>query len=146
LWGRKDLLESAQNGGADLTVQLLSCSYIDTVVSALSAVEKVGADNANGVVLAPGALHFLAVLDGEALPQIEDKLRGIPFVLRYVKDSTITFLSDFGMTAGAFATIVAANLWGKDEDNPFGFARECYVAMPGHTYISHGRHCHFDRK
>ena len=41
-----------------------------------------------------GALMTLAALDGEALPQIEDKLRAIPSTLRYLKDSKIDFWTD----------------------------------------------------
>jgi hypothetical protein len=120
----RDLVESSQGGGVDLTAQLLSCGFIDVVVAALSAVEKVGEDNVNQGLVVYGLLGFLSVLDGEALPQIEEKLRAIPSALRCVKDSKMTLLADFGLTASIFATIVAANLWGKDEDNPFGFARK----------------------
>ena len=103
----KHLVETAQAGGVDLSAQLLASGFIDTLMSALSAVEEVGADNVNGPVVCWSALGVLALLDGEALPQIEDKLRAIPSALRYAKDSNISGFIDLGMTAGTFATIVA---------------------------------------
>ena len=105
----KDLVETAQAGGADLTPQLLSGGLIDTLMSALSAVEEVGADHVFGCVVV-SSLWTLALLDGEALRQIEDKLRAIPSALRYLKDSNITHLADFGITTGTYATIVAGEL------------------------------------
>ena len=102
-----DLVDSAQASGADLTAQLLSCGFIDTLMSALITVEEVGAENVQGLVVI-AALMAIVVLDGEALPQIEDKLRTIPLsALRYLKDSKISHMADFGMTSGVFATIVA---------------------------------------
>ena len=118
------LLAAAQGGGADLTTQLLSCGFIDTLMSALSAVEQVGADHVNGCAVVLGALWLLWQMDGRAMPQIEDKLRAIPSALRYVKDSNISHMLAIGATASTIASIVAANLFGKDEENPFGFARE----------------------
>jgi hypothetical protein len=103
----KDLIVAAQAGGADLTAQVLSCGFIDIVVLALIAVEKVGAENVHGCVIVCGLVWTMSVIEGEALPQIEDKLRAIPSALRYMKDSKITQVSDVGMTAGTFATIVA---------------------------------------
>jgi hypothetical protein len=105
----KHLVETAQSGSIDLSAQLLASGFIDTLMSALSAVQEVGADSVNGVVIVWSALGLLALLDGKALPQIEDKLRGINTVraLRYAKGSNISGFVDFGMTAGTFATIVA---------------------------------------
>jgi hypothetical protein len=103
----KDLVESAQASGVDLTAELLAVGYIDTLMSALSAVEEVGADRANGCVVVWGGLWILSLLDGEALPQIEDKLRAIPSALRYAKESKIANCADFGVTAGTAATIAA---------------------------------------
>ena len=41
----RDFVETAQAGGSDLvTTQLISCGFIDMLISALSAVEKVGVD------------------------------------------------------------------------------------------------------
>ena len=119
----KTLIEAAQPGGADLSAKLLSCGFIDTVMSALGAVEEVGADNCNGVMVVFGALCVLTVLDGEALPQIEDKLRAIPSALRYLKDVKIAHLADFGYTAGTYATIVAG------ERLALCFALICGVAV-----------------
>ena len=90
-----------------MTAQLLTGGLIDTLLSALSAVEEVGADHVNAWVVAWGALGILTALAGDALPQIEDKLRAIPSALRYAFYSKITFVADFGLDAGTFATIVA---------------------------------------
>jgi hypothetical protein len=119
----KDLVESAQAGGIDLTAQLLSCGLIDLLVSALGAVEEVGEENVHGTVITWGMLMLLMVMDGRSLSAIEDQIRGIPSALRYVKESKITNCSDLGMSCSVFGTIVAANLWGKDEDNSFGFVQ-----------------------
>ena len=68
----------------------------------------------------------MTVLDGEALPQVGDKLRAIhvPSALRCVKDSKIGNLVDFGQVAGTFATIVAGTCKaGKDK----GSALLCFL-------------------
>ena len=49
-------------------------------------------------------------MDGEALGQIEAKVRAVPSVLRYLYESKITTVADFGGTASTFVTILAANL------------------------------------
>ena len=118
------LVETAQAGGIDLTAQLLSCGFIDMVVSSLTAAETMAADHTNGFILLAGPLWILKTLTGEALDQVEDKVRAIPSALRYVKDSQLGHCTHFGTTCGVYGTIVAANLYGKDEDNTFGFARE----------------------
>ena len=123
-WFLKDLVDPAQAGGTDLTAQLLSCGAIDMCVAGLSAVEQVGAANTNGSVVTTGLMITLSNLDGEALGQIEDKVREIPSALRYIKDSTISNIEDLGLTASVIGTIMAAKLYGKDEGNAFGFARE----------------------
>jgi hypothetical protein len=125
LWVVGMLAEAAEAGGTDLSGQLLSCGFIDVVVSALSAVEQIGAENANGWTVVGGLLYPLKGLNGQALGEIEEKLRSIPSALRYVKDHDITHIADLGWHSGSFATTVAANLFGQDEDNVFGFAREC---------------------
>ena len=107
----KDLVDTAQAGGADFTTQLLTSGFIDTLMSALSAVEEVGADFVSAHVVVTGALGIPAMLDGEALPQIEDKLRAMPSALRYAKASKIVTMADFGLTAGTFATLVAGELY-----------------------------------
>jgi len=116
------LADSAQAGGVDLTAQLLSVGFIDLVISALSAVEKLGAENVNGFLVV-WCIGLMILVDGEALPQIEDKLRTIPRVFRYLKDSKISHCDGFGMSAGVYGTVAVANLWGKDEENVFEFAR-----------------------
>jgi hypothetical protein len=56
----------------------------------------------------------MKTMDGEALGQIEDKLRAIPSVLRYlIECQQPNHLSDFGLASGTFVTILAAHLYGK---------------------------------
>jgi hypothetical protein len=124
----KELTESALAGGIDLTAELLSCGFIDTLVSALCAVEQLGAENVNGWMTIL-CMMLLKTLDGAALGQIEDRLRSIPSALRYLKDSKIAHIESFGFSTGTFGTIVGATLYGKDEDNTFGFVRECHQAL-----------------
>jgi hypothetical protein len=123
LYLMKDFIETSQAAGVDLPAQMLSCGFIDIVISVLSAVEEVGAQNTNASAVVT-TLILLPILDGPALPQIEDKLRTIPHVLHHVKESNINWSTDLGFTSGAYASITAANLWGKDEDGPFEFSRE----------------------
>jgi hypothetical protein len=130
LWTIKELVESVQLGGGDLTAELLSCGYVDILVSALSAVEEVGAANVNGHMVVLGGMMLLKVLDGQALEQIEDKVRAAPATLRYLTDHHIAHMTDVvGNTSGSVGTIIAANLYGKDEGNSFGFARECSTEL-----------------
>eukprot|EP01043_Picozoa_sp_COSAG02_P062726 COSAG02_NODE_8725_length_2462_cov_1.635633_2_plen_623_part_00 len=124
LWCIKEINEAAQQTGIDLTAQLLSCGVIDSIISALSAVEQVGAVDVNALVVIWGPLMLLTTLGGVALGQIEDKLRTIPTALRYVKDSGLSNLVASGSAANVSGTIVAANLFGKDEDNTFGFSQD----------------------
>ena len=120
----KDLVEAAQAGKIDMTTQLLSSGYIDILISALSAVEQLGAENVNAEVVTYGGLWFLKCLDGEAIGQIQDKLRAAPAMLRFMVDSNIVSVEFLGQTSGVLGTVLAANLYGKDEDNAFGFVRE----------------------
>eukprot|EP01046_Picozoa_sp_COSAG06_P011845 COSAG06_NODE_682_length_13115_cov_17.917793_4_plen_497_part_00 len=106
----KELVENCQVVGTDLTAQLLSSGCIDIVVSALTAVEQLGSENVNGLVVVWSILRFLTILDGEALGQIEAKLRAVPSALRYLYESKITNCADFGQTTSTFVTILAANL------------------------------------
>lgn len=85
--------------------------------------EQLGAENVNGWMTV-FSMMLLTTLDGAALSQIEDKLRAIPSALRYLKDSKITHIESFGFSAGTFGTIIGANLYGRDEDNTFGFVRK----------------------
>ena len=106
----KELVDTCQADGADLTAQLLSSGCIDLIVSALTAVEQLGSENVNGVQVVWSILRFLTTIDGEALGQIEAKLRAVPLALRYLYESKITNMKDFGCTASTFVTILAANL------------------------------------
>ena len=122
------LTGAIQDGGGDITAELLSCGYIDVVVSALAAMEQVGADDVNGMVGTCGPLWALKAMAGEALDQIEHKIRAIPTVnsaLYFCKEHPdICNSTGLGQNYGTIATIVAATLYGKDEDNAFGFARK----------------------
>ena len=118
----RDLLEPAQIGGADLTKTLLQCGFIDQLVAALSVVEKVGAENSNGDVVF-FLLWLLKLLDGEALEEIEEKLRAAKPALRFLTDAPITSMTEFGWTSSAFTKLIAANLFGKDEGNAFNFVQ-----------------------
>jgi hypothetical protein len=104
----RDVIEPAQIGGRDLTAQLLSSGLIDVVISGLSAVakvEEVGEVNADVVFF---GLWFLKLIDGAALGQIEDKLRAAKPALRYLVDSTIVEVAQFGFTCAMFSKILAA--------------------------------------
>ena len=118
-----DLVGPAQIGGEDLTGELLACGFIDQFVAMLNAVEELGASNVCGDVIFFG-LWFLKLLDGEALPQIEEKLRAAKPALRYLCDSPITSVAEIGWTCGVFSVFIAANLFGRDEGNTFGFVQK----------------------
>jgi len=130
------LVDSAQLGGVDLTADLLSCGAIDINVSSMIAVKEAGADSINSHVLNYGPLWLLKVLVGEALGQIEDKLRAeLTSALRYIKDAKMTHCADCGMTSGVMGTVIAANLYGRDEENVFGFDRESPVNFHVFAYM-----------
>eukprot|EP01046_Picozoa_sp_COSAG06_P041178 COSAG06_NODE_5080_length_3740_cov_20.335347_3_plen_444_part_00 len=112
IFAMRDLVETAQASGTDLSAQLLASGFIDVLMSALRAVEEVGTENIAGNVVSWGVVGILSLLNGEALPQVEAKLKLMPTALRFVKDSKITHYSPFGFTAAIFATIVAANVFG----------------------------------
>jgi hypothetical protein len=100
------LCETCLFGGIDITTQLTTCGFIDIYISALCAVEEVGADNVNGVLIVLGLLGLLPKLAGESLDQIEDRVRAIPSVLRYLKESSIRHLPAFGYSASTTCTLV----------------------------------------
>ena len=98
------------------------------------------------IQVAPGSLTYSVPLGlskrqrgqtlGAALSQIEDKVRAIPAALRYVKESSISNIVASGSTCRVSAAIVAANLYGKDEDGASGFTRACRSPSPP---LSHPR-------
>ena len=117
----KELCEAAQVGGLDLTPQLLSSGYIDALVGCYTAVEQVGeVSNCTGHQLHWG-LELMKELEGEALGEIEDKFRAAKSALRFIIDHEVCHSAHQGRTTGAVGTILAAQLYGKDEDNSFGF-------------------------
>lgn len=84
--------------------------YIDVLISSLEAVQPLGADYANAEVVTYGGLWLLKVLDGEAIGQVEDKLRASPVMLRYMVDSNIVSLAYLGQTSGTLGTMLAVRL------------------------------------
>jgi hypothetical protein len=110
----KDLVETAQAVDVDMTAQLLSCGYIDVLISALNAATELGAEHVNAEVVTYGGLWLLKVLDGKMLHQIEDKLRASPAMLRYMVDSTFTrnlpLLVNIGHTLIACSCFQATSL------------------------------------
>lgn len=98
----KDLAETAQAAGVDMTGQLLSCGYIDVLISALNAAMELGAENVNAEVVTYGGLWLLKVLDGEMLHQIEDKLRASPAMLRYMVESKLQVIPAVACEYGAY--------------------------------------------
>jgi hypothetical protein len=145
----KDLIEFGQKDGTDLSTQLLSSGFIDVLASALGAVEALGAENTNGFCAVYGLL-LLQELRGEAFPQIAAKMLKVVSSLRYLVEHPVEHVKDFGYSSGIcmimaageslrallvvafcsrpirFACVVVcrtACLFGKDEDNPFGFTR-----------------------
>ena len=106
----KELVEGCQAVGMDLSAQLLSCGCVDMIVSALTAVEKLGSDSVNPFQLVWNILRFVTILDGEALGQIEAKLRAVPSALRYIYENNRNHIADFGFKSSTMMTILAANL------------------------------------
>ena len=147
MWAMKDLIAHGQNQ-ADISSEILACGYIDTCVAALTAVEQVGAEHVNGCVVVCGAIWPLWLIDGVAMPQIEEKLRTIPIsVLRYAKENRIVHFQDMGFTSGTVATILAACTYGKAEDNPFRWTQEDidgFVALDSELVRGEAVGVHFD--
>ena len=110
IWAVKELAEATQASGGDLSTELLSCGYIDLLVRALCAVQEVGADGVHGQVVVQGMLHCFVTLDGAALPEIEAKLRapGPAQALRYVKDSKIVHIPEFGYSSGTMGAFLVS--------------------------------------
>jgi hypothetical protein len=111
LWVFKELVIAAYNIGIDLTAELLSCGFVDILVSTLSAIQQLGEEHCHGFNVCVGILWMLKDLQGEALDQIEDKIREVPSALRYVIHSKLGHLSEPGMTCSCIGTVVAANLY-----------------------------------
>ena len=119
----KDLIETAQVGGRDLTAQLLDMGFIDVLVDCIKSVPEVGCQNCNGVVNTWGYLWTLIILSGEKMQEIEGKVREQRNAIRYMIDNNIIFAHAHGIESSTFSCVLAANLFGKDEENSFGCAR-----------------------
>jgi hypothetical protein len=114
----KDVVESAQAGGVDLTSQLLATGLIDMCVDALEAAVVVEAD-ASPIVITYGVLPLLMNLDGEHIDEVYSKIRAVAPALRHVIDHDIVFAEAFGFNSAVYATCIVAIVWGKDEDEAF---------------------------
>jgi hypothetical protein len=122
----KDVVEGMMVTGTDITPILVSSGYIDMLVSALRAFEQLGVQECCDTIFVYGVLQAMAQLnEGSCLPQIEDKFRKAEKALRFCIDcgNDIKIVAAFGWTAGVYGTIVAANLFGKEEDSDFQFAQ-----------------------
>ncbi len=120
----KEIVGSAQMAGTDVTQQLLDCGFIDLLITALEETQMLGAGKTNALLVCWTALWTLLMLDGSALCQIDAKLRTLASTLRFLADSEIDFIAESGLTSGVFGTLIAANVFGKDEEeNSFGLTQ-----------------------
>jgi hypothetical protein len=101
----KDMIETAQAIGRDLTAQLLEIGYIDLLLECLRSVPEVGSENSNGIVCIFGYMRTLNVLFGEKIEEIEEKLREDlnSRALRYVVDNSVIFIKSYGLQAARWA-------------------------------------------
>lgn len=119
------VLMGASTAGTDVTTLLVSSGYADMLVAALKAAEQIGADEACDCVVVAGALWTLEKIDsGHCLPQIEEKVRGAEGALRFCMDSGLAHTTDLGLTAGVHGSILAANVFGKEESGGFEFKQQ----------------------
>lgn len=119
----KEVVEALQLGGTDVTRQLLSSGYIDLLMETFEAVERVGQHNVTGHQLCWG-LVLLKELHGECLAEIEEKYREHRVALRYMIDHPVCHCIEQGWSTNSLGTIIAAQLFGRDEENAFGFKQE----------------------
>lgn len=116
----KDLVESCQGSGVDLSSRLVTSGYIDTMTSALLAVEQVGSEKAScwPVVY---SLWLLCGVNGEALPEIEARIKNtLGHTLRYMIEHEVKIFSAIGWTTKTFGTQLLAQIWGKEESDAGG--------------------------
>jgi hypothetical protein len=116
----KELVEALQLGGTDVTPQLISTGFIDLIMEAFEAVEQVGHRNVTGHHLCWG-LVLLKELEGECLVEIEQKYREHKVALRYLIDHPVCHSLEQGWSTNTIGAVVAAQLFGRDEENSFGF-------------------------
>lgn len=123
----KDLIMATLPVGVDITPLLVSSGFADVLVSGLKAIEQVGVANVNAGVSTIGILQTIDAINvGKCLPQIEEMMRGAKSALQFCvgEGEKIAFVPDFGMTVGVFATLVAASLYGTDEEGTFQFKQK----------------------
>ena len=130
LHAMKDLIETAQASGRDLTSQLLDIGFIDVLLDVVRSVPAVGRENCNGVVCAWGFMRTMVILHGEKIDEIEKKFRAERNALRYLIDNNIIFAHSHGLESSTMATQCVANLFGKDEENTFGCACKSKTKHP----------------
>ena len=69
------------------------------------------------MLVSTDCLWLLSGLSGEKLFEIEEKVKAqLAQPLRYLIDHDVGMIKDLGWNTRNFASVVAANLWGKDED------------------------------
>eukprot|EP01043_Picozoa_sp_COSAG02_P026527 COSAG02_NODE_1532_length_12086_cov_6.489447_7_plen_474_part_00 len=120
----KDVIMATAPQGVDVTPLLVSSGYADALVSALKAIEYVGVAKVNASVTAVFVLQTcdaITINDGRCLPQIQEMIRSAKSALRFCAEegAHLAFWADAGLTTGVFATLVAASLYGKDEEGAF---------------------------
>eukprot|EP01049_Picozoa_sp_SAG25_P011047 SAG25_NODE_1288_length_3404_cov_3.277761_4_plen_489_part_00 len=103
LCAMKEIVEGVL-GTEDITPHLLSSGYIDMLVSALKAAEKLPADEISDMLLIMGVLQAMVEINhGQCLPQIESKLRDADTSLRFCvngEGANLAVFHAFGWTGG----------------------------------------------
>eukprot|EP01046_Picozoa_sp_COSAG06_P019444 COSAG06_NODE_1387_length_9616_cov_4.512136_2_plen_428_part_00 len=123
----KDCAETAQNAGVDIVRPMLECGYIDMLVGNMQAYTQM-ADSPNDtsvVAIWYGIFYFLSAIDlrDTTAEPIKDKLRAEPAAMRFALDHDQYCFGSFKMQTSTHGTMVAANVFGRDEDGGFSFAQ-----------------------
>ena len=120
----KDLIETAQVSGRDINAQLIDMGFVDVLVDCLKSAPEVGWQKCNGVVCTWGFLWTLLVISGERMEEIEARVCEQRYAIRYLIDNNVIFAHAHGIESSTFSCVLAANLFGKDEENSFGITQE----------------------
>ena len=127
--------DSADAYDGDVVPMLLSSGYLAACVQMLRTFEAEAGPQKDHNVMSIffGALWNLASLDFSQSPDALAMLRGAAAPLRYAMDHEMPQLGQLGMTNRLFACLVAANLFGRDEDGdgPLKLTQEDV----GHTLV-----------
>ena len=118
----KDTAEQVALAGTDVVPLLLSSGYLEACVKAMETFEAEGGPSADTNVMSFffGVLWNLAALDFSRSPEALAMLRGAAGPLRYAMEHDMPQLATLGLTCRTFACILAANLFGKDEEDEGG--------------------------